>query len=54
MDYPSEAYATKARGEVTELRSISGKAIQVDQYFEQQVYGEGEETPLRPVPKRSS
>jgi hypothetical protein len=54
MDYHSEASATKARGAVTELRSISGNAIQVDQYFEQQVYHEGEETPLRPVPKGSS
>ncbi|GFF25556.1 hypothetical protein IFM61606_09489 [Aspergillus udagawae] len=54
MDYHSEASATKARGEVAELRSISGNAIQVDQYFEQQVYHEGEETPLRPVRKGSS
>ncbi len=54
VDYHSEASATKARGEVTELRSINGNAIQVDQYFEQQVYHEGEENPLCPVPKGSS
>ncbi|KAG2014420.1 hypothetical protein GB937_006645 [Aspergillus fischeri] len=54
MDYHSEASATKARDQVTELQSISRNAIQVDQYFEQQVHHEGEETPLRPMPKGSS
>jgi hypothetical protein len=54
MDYHSEVSATKARGEVTELRSISGNAIQVGQDFEQQVSHEGEENPLHPVPKGSS
>lgn len=53
MDYHSEVSATKARGEVTELQSINGNAIQVDQYFEQQVYHEGEENPLHPVQKGS-
>ncbi|RHZ64928.1 putative integral membrane protein PTH11-like [Aspergillus thermomutatus] len=54
MDYHTEASATKAHGAVTELRSISRNAIQVEQYFEQRVDHEGEETPLRPLPKGSS
>ncbi|KAF4279875.1 hypothetical protein CNMCM8689_002986 [Aspergillus fumigatus] len=49
MDYHLEASRTKAGSQVTELQPISRNVIQVDQYFEQQVHHEGEETPLRPI-----
>ncbi|RHZ67293.1 hypothetical protein CDV55_107696 [Aspergillus turcosus] len=52
--YRSEASATKPRGEVTELQSMSLNGIQVNQYFEQEIYHEGDETPLRPVLKETS
>jgi hypothetical protein len=47
--YHSEASATKPLGEVTELQSISMNGIQVRHYFEQEIYHEGDEVPLRPI-----
>jgi hypothetical protein len=51
--YHSEASATKPHGEVTELQSIRMNGIQVNQYFEQEVYHDGDEAPLRPVSKET-
>ncbi|GES65241.1 integral membrane protein PTH11-like protein [Aspergillus terreus] len=48
------ASPAKAHGAVTELRSLSRNVIEVEQYFEQRVNHEDEETPLRPLPNRSS
>ncbi|KAF7117472.1 hypothetical protein CNMCM5793_006454 [Aspergillus hiratsukae] len=52
-EYHSEASATKPRSEV-KLQSMSLNGIQVNQYFEQEIYHEGDETPLRPVLKEMS
>ncbi|KAL5358589.1 hypothetical protein BJX96DRAFT_146823 [Aspergillus floccosus] len=54
LDYRTDASAAKGHDAATELQSISRNAIQVEQYFEQRVEHEGEETPLRPLPKGSS